>query len=711
MQNCFAGAIVCLFFLIKPVAAQTNLSGWLPVEGNWAVSWRDVQGAETPNELFVSISRDRITVCELGHMNGCRFDKQAEAEINLEYRLSDGNYFVQRIETDATGSQLQILHAYGLHGHWGGEENLSTTDPNIMSGLWRYKEAEGRSDWRRIEPDIFHVAARNPPNLGHMRVVETISDTHLKLVFDPTMPGWSKDQDFPHMRPHIIIRVEGNNLWGFQTATLQNPIGIEVSDPQFGRNPTGVEYLDIGVTFWPGARAGRYILDVSGTAVVLDLEFDAGDISGQVSMDVGQSSNWRPMGSSPADNPLLSQHDIVASVLDIGDRRFTEVEAVLTAEAPIVLLAGTDCLNLGPQTVICAKSESEGQFDFDLSYAVQPISGANVIETNIKIRAVARDPISNAWVNAGRATRPVYIRNCEATFQEGLAHVAAPDELRTIAQRILTPVDALPGTRLFPGPENDSDAGENLTRRAAILTNTLASNKGLDAWLFAQSRAEPSVFEQFADIVQNAKTYEQCSQVDMLTDEVSDARDFLAELRANRTETQGMYLAVLGMMAFNEEIVAQRLNGYSGLLPKALQTVLSVGGSPNAPSSDSGLINRLVFEFSQGVVGWVPGEFVSLTTAILEETAALMPGSASSSALFKAPGVLSLIMSSAQIGVSAVDLELLLQLSNRADNIKAWMEAGAYVHGLLTRYDALDIAFSTSLRDLESVTQSCTCQY
>ena len=706
-------AILCsLTFGCAAAHAQQDPTRHMGVEGNWTISWSDVQDEDTPSDLRVSIYRDRMDTCKDKRMSGCQFKMVPVpgAGWKLKYMLSGGSYFVQSVSANPAGNQLEIEHAYGLHGHWGGIESVTASGPNTMTGHWRYKDTEGRSIWRRVVPLISRVTAHNAPNLRHMRASTALSGTHLKLVFNPTSPAWSLDQPFPDQRPTIVIRAEGHNLWGFQSASMQGATGIHVSSPRLMHNPTGAEFLEFDLTFWPGVRAGRHILNISGTPVTLDLELDSAEIVARATMHTGNSTAHRPMGSSPVSNPTLSQHRVTANVRKIGDRPFTQVEATFRAEVPLVLLGAPKCQNAGPQIVVCNVENANGQFDIGFGYAAQPVAGHEIVRPKVSMRARARDPQTGAWVNAGRAKHTVFVRNCDAAFRNTLKQVAAANDLRTAARKALKPVASLPGKRLYPGPVDDPDAKAALSRQVTLLTDALASNKGLDGWLFAQARAQPNVFDRFAEAARLAKTRKQCSQANTLSQEAAAARVLLAELRANRRSTQSAYLGVRAMMEFNEKIVAAKLKGFSGSLPKPLQTVLGVGGNTDAPSTDRGLINRFAHEFSQGVVGWVPGEFAVLSTAILEQTAALLPGATSSGVLSKAPSVVSIMMITAQIEISIVDLVILLQLNDRYDNITAWMEAGAYIQGLLARYDALDTAFATALYHLETAPHACTCQ-
>lgn len=714
MRVCLLHVLGMLSFSVVAANAQSDPTRHVGAEGNWSISWGNVQYENTPSSFRASIYRDRIDPCEDIEMLDCQFTRVPipGSDWKFEYLIpGQSNFFVQSFSSNPAGNQFEIEHAYGLHGHWGGIESLNASGPNTMDGHWRYKDTEGKSVWKRVLPSIAHVEVHNAPNLAHMSSSTAVSDTHLKLVFDPSTPAWSLDQPFPDQRPTVIVRAVGNNLWGFQSAAMQGSTGIQVSRPRLGHNPTGIEYLEFDLTFWPGVRAGRHILNISGTPITLDLELLTGEIKAVATMDAGNSTEHRPMGSSPMRDPTFSQHSLTAEVLDTGSRQFTQVEATFRTEDPLVLQGSTLCQNTVPQVIVCRSESQSKRFGFELAYLVQPGAEKKVVAPQVSMSTRARDPETGIWVDVAHTRKTVFVRNCEAAFRDALLQVTGPDELRNTARRILTPITSLPGKRLYPGPGDDTDGNGALIRKVAPLTDTLASNKGLDSWLLAQSRKTPNVFDRFADLAQQARSYGKCRDAEKLSNQAAVARALLGDLRANRSATQSTYLGVRQMMEYNEKIVAYRLKGFSGSLPKPLQTVLSVGGNSDSPSSDLGLINRIVTEFSHGVVGWAPGEFVGLSSAILQESASLLPGSASSSGIFKAPAVLSIMMITAQVEISIVDLVMLLQLRGSFADITAWMEAGAYIQGLLARYDALDAAFTTELRKIEDAPNICSCQY
>ncbi|MEY1556207.1 hypothetical protein AB3Y40_11285 [Yoonia sp. R2331] len=696
------------------LAAQDSAPIRYPVEGNWAVRWHDVQDEDTPSELRVTVFHDRVERCDGDRMANCQFGTVVQrGHLNLNYLIAGGgSYFVRGVQANPAGAQMDITHAHGLHGHWGGTEAVSMSGPNTMTGQWQYNDTAGQSTWQRIVPLVQRVTVLNPSGLSHMRASERVSDRHVKMVFDASLPAWSLDQPFPDQRPWVTVRITGRDLWGFQTATLLgDTTGIEVSPPRVARDPAGQDYLEVDLTFWPGARAGRHVLDISGTPVILDLELNAGDLIGRASIDVGPATAARPYAASPDTNPMVVQHDLTATLEDVGSRPFTEVEATFRTTHPLVLLGAQSCQNTGPLTVVCRASGSGGRFNFGFSYAIQPVAGHQSIASRITMRARALDPVTGTWVNAGRSFGTVHVRNCDAALRNELAQMLPASELQAIAAGALQPVADLPGKRLFPGPRDDDDADPALTSRVEILTNTLASNKGLDAWLFAQARAAPSVFARFDTLSTRARGLQSCTADQALTDDIAAARALLDDLRRNRAEIQSTYLGVAEMVTFNEKIVEDRLRGFSGWLPPTLRTVLGVGGSAEKPRVGSNIFERVLHEFSQNGFGWALTELGLVSATVLEQTAEILKVSSGAKNLLRAPSFLGGVMVTAQAEISVVDMWILLELQGRADNIKAWMEAEPYTRALLARYDALDESYGAALRQMEAASNACTCRY
>lgn len=262
----------------RPNYYDTAIHPRMDLEGNWIINFGNSEEPETYATLYKGGSRQCYD-----YDDGCwyHWKRDPSAGWGISFWQNDNPGLAHSESVTFSGNAMQVDWNYFMHGHWGGESQL-TAGQDTISGSWSYGEDEtGSESWRRVVPKVTRVEhgpddARRSEPVGEPLVIVTDYVRHAFF-----MRGNRSD---------IYLDLMGENLWGVQHVFIPGYTDLELYGVRYicqydGANgyPThpnwkvcldqgGVRGIRVSMNVWPQAYSGEHILYVNDQEIPFELK-------------------------------------------------------------------------------------------------------------------------------------------------------------------------------------------------------------------------------------------------------------------------------------------------------------------------------------------------------------------------------------------------------------------------------------------------------
>lgn len=261
----------------RPNYNDPSIHPRIDLEGNWFILFGD--SAEAP--AFAALTKGGSREC-YPYDDGCwyHWKRDPNAAWSLNYhQATRWNYGVDSVTFD--GGTMTVDWPYFMHGHWGGQSELTIGD-NTMQGRWGYgDDLNGGEYWVKVPSQVVATKAGGESAEGRKPVGEPVTLTTHYVGHNYYMRG---------NRSGIQLHLYGHNLWGLQHVFLPRYKDLEISgigyickhDGETGypnhsnwkvcMGQGGVEGLIVYMNVWPQAYSGEHILYVNDQEIPFKLE-------------------------------------------------------------------------------------------------------------------------------------------------------------------------------------------------------------------------------------------------------------------------------------------------------------------------------------------------------------------------------------------------------------------------------------------------------
>ncbi|WP_152544467.1 hypothetical protein [Actibacterium mucosum] len=700
-------------FMAGIAAAQSPNGQFLGLEGNWVVNWTGIQ-EDRLTEARISIFRNRAAVCERDALDSCNYRMVVrEPE---EWWFSGGETanlaygFVQKFEPSADGMSATVLHGYGIMGHWGGTEQIRVTGANSMAGQWEYRGWTGNGTWRRVVPTFTGIELTS----RHAVKVTPVSANRIVATLQWNRYDWPKRVTAPGNRPRFYLKLRGNDLWGWHAAAFENSPGLYAASVGRDKDEQG-EFLSVEVVIFPGYQPGTHVLHVGGQQFYIDLEIAGRPMAADLYLEAGGTTEAAPIAPLRQPRGALKE-TLVFQARDIGAQPITQIRTRIMAEQPLNLVQDPPaCTSVSATEILCDLAPNGGLFRQELKFWGD-------VPTNVDARPEITAEVegygeAEGWVRLGRVSDTVHLRDCDGAYAAKMSAID-PEGLGNALRVLASSVAAMPGKRLYPGPEKALVINEAQTYRIRLMTDQMAANKSPDAYLKSASETGGNDLGRIYPAAKQLIQSTQCSARQADLDTLADLKQAHAGFKLRAAEIAELSSQTQIVTEAVEKIATERFKAFTGQLPSALQTILGVGGKPLPREKKEGLIvdwlDALSFRASEVVLSNAQSRAIFLIPDILAEgvagSAAVQAAAPNFARVFgKVPGMASLMLGSVQIGVSVVDLALLTDTWTEMDELSSWVEASAYFQALNLKYIAIEAEVAALIEQLEVATGAGTC--